>query len=131
METGELLSLLGVGTLCSLIVTWVFTGIKDYIKKRHGDTVESREARMRHQEEKLDMILAKFDEQEKILTPAIQALLRNDLYQIYNYCILRGSRTTDETANFMNLYEKYHNLGKNGVMDVKEQDFMALPLIDN
>lgn len=131
MTTGELLSLLGIGTLCSLIVTSLFTGIKDWIKKHRSNDEQARENRLLSHEEKLDEIIQKLDQQDELIFPSIQALLRNDLYQIYNVCILRGNRTSDETANFLNLYERYHKMGKNGVMDVKEKDFLNLPLIDD
>ena len=34
---------------------------------------------------------------------------------------------TDAKENFENLYQRYHTLGKNGVMDEKRKAFMQLP----
>lgn len=38
-----------------------------------------------------------------------------------------GYCPTDEKADFENLYQSYHQLGKNGVMDANREKLLALP----
>jgi hypothetical protein len=61
---------------------------------------------------------------------AIQAMLRDRLYQIYHECKINNGATHIERENFNNLYVQYHALGANGVMDDTRAKFFALPIID-
>lgn len=56
-----------------------------------------------------------------------QASLRDDLYRVYNECNQKGYASIDERENFENLYDKYHHLGANGVMDNLRKKFLDLP----
>lgn len=58
----------------------------------------------------------------------VQALLRNELYGMYDKCKKRGCAEQWERDNFENLYQKYHTLGLNGVMDDTRARFLALPV---
>ena len=62
-----------------------------------------------------------------VLKEGTQASLRNGLYRIYNECVDKGYADIDERENFINMYEKYHNLCVNGVMDDIKQKFLSLP----
>lgn len=57
----------------------------------------------------------------------VQAMLRDRLYQMYNYYSKKGYATIHAKENFSNLYTQYHNLGQNGVMDEIRDKFMKLP----
>ena len=65
----------------------------------------------------------------------IQALLRNKLDFLYKEAMVIRSKgdetkayaTHAEKVEFTNLYEKYHVLGKNGVMDKCYETYMNLP----
>lgn len=57
---------------------------------------------------------------------AIQAILRDRLYEISSMCLQKGYTTQEDRDNFLNLYDKYHNLGKNGCMDIVKEKFLAL-----
>lgn len=57
-----------------------------------------------------------------------QASLRDDLYRVFAECNKKGYATIDERENFENLYDKYHHLGANGVMDNLREKFLNLPL---
>lgn len=133
-NTIQLLSLLGVGTVCSLIVTAIFSAIHDLIKRKHLETKDEREARWKNQQKKLDDIQQAILELnahiQNTTDTALQAILRNKLYEIYDRSIAKNSVTQDDRDNFINLYEKYHALGKNGVMDAKKDAFLKLD-IDN
>ena len=66
---------------------------------------------------------------DDIMRKGVQALLRNDLYELYDKCMSVGFATIDQKNNFENLYIQYHALGKNGVMDALYNDFMKLPSV--
>lgn len=57
----------------------------------------------------------------------VQALLRDRLYQMYAHYVERGSAPIYARENFQNMYERYHNLGANGVMDDYYKKFMEIP----
>ena len=57
----------------------------------------------------------------------VQALLRDRLYQAYDYHMERGYAPIPAKENFENMWTQYHKLGANGVMDGVHRDFMRLP----
>ena len=58
----------------------------------------------------------------------IQALLRDRLYHTYMKYTEKGYAPIYARENFENMYNQYHTLGANGVMDDVYKKFMALPL---
>lgn len=58
----------------------------------------------------------------------VQALLRDRLIQTYNHYNDKGYAPIYAKENFENMYNQYHALGKNGVMDEIHEKFKALPL---
>ncbi len=64
----------------------------------------------------------------KAMRKGMQSLLRDRLLQAYRYFSARGYAEVDDRENFRNMYEQYHALGKNGVMDDIYRRFMELPL---
>lgn len=61
------------------------------------------------------------------LERGVQAILRDRLYQSYNHFIEKGYAPLYARENFENMYQQYHNLGKNGVMDDIHAKFFELP----
>ena len=57
----------------------------------------------------------------------VQALLRDRLYYEYNKYMERGFAPIYAKENFENMWQQYHNLGVNGVMDEVHNTFMELP----
>lgn len=57
-----------------------------------------------------------------------QALLRDRLLQGFHFFYKRGMVTYGEAANYRNMYEAYHALGKNGVMDDIYEAFKTIPV---
>lgn len=57
----------------------------------------------------------------------VQALLRDRLIQAYNHYNDKGYAPIYAKENFENMYDQYHSLGKNGVMDQHYTEFMKLP----
>lgn len=57
----------------------------------------------------------------------VQALLRSQMISEYNKWSERGYAPIYARENFQNMYEQYHNLGVNGVMDDLLEKFKELP----
>lgn len=57
----------------------------------------------------------------------VQALLRDRLYDKYEYYNALGYAPIRARENFENMWTQYHNLGKNGVMDDIHDKFKLLP----
>lgn len=58
----------------------------------------------------------------------VQALLRHELYEMYNeYCLKRKQAPISVKEDFENMYKRYHELGSNGVMDGIHEEFRNLP----
>ena len=58
----------------------------------------------------------------------VQALLRDRLYSTYTHYQEKGYAPIYARENFENMYNQYHVLGANGVMDDIYRKFMNLPL---
>ena len=58
----------------------------------------------------------------------VQALLRDRLYSTYLKYAEKGYAPIYARENFENMYNQYHTLGANGVMDDIYRKFRALPL---
>ena len=81
--------------------------------------------------EKIETIEGKIEIQKEMIIPmakGIQAVLRDSLLQKYKCCAENNKTTLEERENFENIYEQYHSLGKNGVMDGVREDFLKLQL---
>lgn len=61
----------------------------------------------------------------------MQALLRDRLIQSYKHSEQKGYIDIDDRENWNNMYNQYHNLGANGVMDNIRQKLLALPTSPN
>lgn len=117
----------GLSTLLALIVTSIYNWIKD---ARHKG-IKNIAKRIEEVDNKIDDLRTSIDNLDchvKANTDkALQALLRNKLYEIYDLWMPKKYAPTDIKENFENLYQRYHTLGKNGVMDGKHEAFMNLP----
>ena len=61
------------------------------------------------------------------LNYGIQAVLRDRLRYLYKEYEKRGWVDLDDREDWINMYNQYHTLGRNGVMDDIEVKFLALP----
>ncbi len=57
----------------------------------------------------------------------VQAMLRDRLLQGFRYFEEAGFADYDDRSNMENMYNAYHNLGRNGVMDEMYKKFIQLP----
>lgn len=65
--------------------------------------------------------------QTRAVKKGVQALLRDRLLQGYKYYRAQGWADEDDRTNLENVYQQYHALGANGVMDDLRARFLALP----
>lgn len=61
------------------------------------------------------------------LNYGIQAVLRDRLRYLYKEYEKRGWVDLDDREDWINMYNQYHTLGKNGVMDDVKNKLLALP----
>lgn len=126
---GEIIQ--GVITLCFGVLSW-------YVK-RHLDRISEREAQMQSllAEKEAAMhaqLMLKEKEIEEIRLAnnrGTQALLRDRLLQGFHFFKRRGMVTYGEARNYENMYEAYHALGKNGIMDIVFEQFKKIPVKDD
>ena len=67
------------------------------------------------------------DEKTEAVKLGVQALLRDRLIDKYNEYTEKGYAPIYAKQNFENMWEQYHKLGKNGVMDEMHETFNHLP----
>lgn len=81
--------------------------------------------------EKRADVAEKIAEEERVRQAAVmtgvQAMLRDRLLQGYRHYEEKGFANYDDRSNMENMYNAYHNLGKNGVMDDMHNKFLTLP----
>ena len=57
----------------------------------------------------------------------VQAVLRDRLRYLYKTYKKAGYADLDDKDDWENMYQQYHTLGKNGVMDATREKLLALP----
>ncbi len=67
------------------------------------------------------------EQKQNALELGVQALLRDRLIYQYEKYKAKGYAPIYAKENFENLYEQYHRLGANGVMDSIHEEFKNLP----
>ena len=97
MTTYQILSLCGCSSIVSAIMGFCISKVVSY--KKENDALKK----------------------------GIQALLRAQMISDYNKWSAKGYAPIYARQNFQNVWDNYHNLGANGVMDDIKNKFMALP----
>lgn len=65
---------------------------------------------------------------QKAIKLGVQAILRDRLIQSYNHHTEKGCCAIHDRENVLNMYNQYHNLGANGVIDGLVEEVMGLPV---
>lgn len=116
-----------ISTLLALIVTSIYNWFKD----RKLMSRKALDTKFEDLSKRLDEIDKNLKSNQRhvaeVSDAALQALLRSELYEIYETWVPKKYAPTGAKENFENLYVRYHSLGKNGVMDEKREVFLALP----
>ena len=126
------------GQIIHGVITLIFSLFAWYIK-RHLDRITEREAMMQSvlAQKEAEMQAQLMEERKHIEENRLannrgtQALLRDRLLQGYHFFMRRGMVTYGEARNYENMYEAYHALGKNGVMDGIFEEFQKIPIRPN
>ena len=74
-----------------------------------------------------EQIAEQESKKQEALMAGVQAMLRDRLLQGYRHYEEKGYADYTDRSNMKNMYDAYHGLGKNGVMDDMQNKFMMLP----
>lgn len=83
--------------------------------------------RLKEAEAKNEEIRRKHNEEYEALKEGVQAMLRAQMINEYNKALDKGYAAVHTKEAFENVYNKYHTLGVNGVMDGIHIEFMEMP----
>lgn len=75
----------------------------------------------------LDERLTALEESNKVQAHGIQMLLRSKIKEIYNKALEEGYALIEVKEDVEEMYQIYHKLGANGVLDSLRAQFLALP----
>lgn len=143
-----ILSLLGIGTLFSLIWRRSFKKLEKRDEKREQEQKELTkmhyEQNERHIEEifqeqikpiqeeikeiktTIDNNQVTSDAKDKILSDGVLAGLRNDIIKFNDSCKAKGFVTKRDVSNFNDMLKAYHALGGNSYVKAVEEEFNSL-----
>ncbi len=68
-----------------------------------------------------------FGKRIKAVKLGVQAMLRAQMISEYNKAKDKGYAPIYAKDNFQNMWDNYHNLGANGVMDGIKDQYLAMP----
>ena len=130
-----IISCIGIPSLTALMLTDMYNK-KKQSKKESSDIM--KKAKQTEFEDSIRVILheeimplsadikdLKID--SELTKQAVQATLRHDLYELADKAREDHCCPDYIKQDFDNMYEKYHQLGKNGVMDTIYAEIMSLP----
>ena len=101
MTTISILQLLGIPAIFSAAIIAVATNFAKRIKENDTET--------------------------QAVKSGVQALLRAQMISEYNKAKDKGYAPIYAKENFQNMWDNYHNLGANGVMDAIKDEYLAMP----
>ncbi|MBR1760895.1 MAG: hypothetical protein IJ741_06925 [Schwartzia sp.] len=90
--------------------------------------LEATEEKEKQMQAELAAERERVEEMRKANNKGTHALLRDRLLQGFHFFKKRGMVTYGEAMNYKNMYEAYHALGKNGVMDGIYEEFLKIPI---
>lgn len=113
----DILQILTQAVIASGIVGIITKAVFDKaLKKLEAIKVENENAKKEN------------DAKNEAVRYGVQALLRHELYEMYDmWATGKGYAPISVKEDFSNMYERYHLLGANGVMDGTRDEFMNLP----
>jgi len=106
LQTYDILIIIGIPS----IITFVFSFMFRVLFNRLSSKVKER------------------NKNEALLKKALQALLRDRLRQSYIHFVHKKKMDLADKENFSNMYNVYHSLGENGLMDDMYAQIMSLPI---
>lgn len=112
MTTYQLLCVTGVASILPTLMTLLVKWLADTFSKK----AKERDIEMKRQQADTEL-----------LKKGIQALLRAQMIADWNKWSQKGYAPIYAKENFENIWEQYHLLGANGVMDDIHIKFLGLP----
>lgn len=128
-------SCIGLPTVVGLIVTDLYKRRKDKLeenstlvrKQKEEELQQSIRSVIKDEVKPLIVAVNELQFDSDLTKQSIQATLRHELYEIADKWKAKGYCPTQVKEDFENMYQKYHSLGKNGVMDTIRDEIMTLP----
>jgi hypothetical protein len=106
--------------LCMIGIPSIISGAVALLINREMAKRDRRQAEMQRQNNIME-------QQNKAIMAGVQAMLRDRLLQGYRHYINKGWADYDDRQNLENIWNQYHSLGANGVMDDMRAVFRRLP----
>lgn len=133
----ESLLISAITCLITLTITTIFNWLLNRPKKQIEERQKQEKQRIEDKKEILAEIhcveegcskkFAEQDEHFNAIRIGLQASLKNDLKIRYDNWIKKGYAPMDAKDDLERMYQAYHNLGANGVMDAHREKFLSLP----
>lgn len=155
MEWWQTLLMTGASVFVTLLVTFIFNWVTNRPKERREEEAKKEQQRQQELEDMKKELLDKIEEvkQERVIereacgkdhlslvklvtdiqtsntaqNVGLQAVLKDLLKIRYLEWIEKGYAPMDARDDLERMYQAYHGLGANGVMDSLREQFLALP----
>lgn len=155
MEWWQTLLMTGASVFVTLLVTFIFNWVTNRPKERREEEAKKEQQRQQELEDMKKELLDKIEEvkQERVIEReacgkdhlslvklvtdiqtsntaqniGLQAVLKDLLKIRYLEWIEKGYAPMDARDDLERMYQAYHGLGANGVMDSLREQFLALP----
>lgn len=116
-----------ISSSIAMVFSIITSAITSFITlKMQRDDKEKHEYReKREQEEKAKEALAQIKDQQK--DASLLALMRIELMTNYRRVLEKGYYTIEEREIYHPLFEAYHNLGGDGIIDKTRDEIIDLP----
>lgn len=101
----------------------VISGLVAMLINRGMKARDAKQEEIRQQNEALE-------KQNAAMMLGVQALLQDRLLQGYKHYQEKGWAGFEDRQTMENMYNQYHTLGKNGIMDGYRKRFLLLPEYD-
>ena len=140
----ETILIAAINVVVSLVITFVFNGLINRPKKKRQQEEKQQADRKQFKDDILLNISQEnrkiYDELKKhsaadkeiradlqLCKLGLQAVIKNTLKTRYEKWIREGQAPLDAKDDLERMYNVYHQLGANGVMDSLREKFLALP----
>lgn len=117
---------LGGSALINTVVVFIFGRITGFFSNKKK---EEKEDLLKGVEDIVSNQTKDLKKSDELVKSGLQALLRHELNSIYDTYVTKGYCPNEVKIDFENMYERYHSLGKNGVMDKKHETIINLPSV--
>lgn len=126
---------LGLGGFMTAIWTGLYNKRKKKIdhlvelqkKEEEANLIEAIRKVVKEELAPYQSCVSEFRQDIGLLKLSNQSLCKSALQEMYKQAEKTGYSSDDDKERWSALYKSYHSLGKNGVMDVKNEQYLSLP----